>query len=195
MTCGPTAYPELSEGRPGLLGAVTSRAEAHTMRLAMLYALIDRSPVIRADHLRSGLALWRFAERSAAFIFGDALGDPDADALLEALRAAMPEGLTRTEIREGVFQRHKSSEQIARTLRMLSAADLAHARTEATGGRPAERWFAGRAPRHKCHKRGISMPSEGTYRAYGAYGAPRGIEMPGGPGPSDRPARAAILRI
>jgi hypothetical protein len=140
------SYPELSEGRPGLLGAVTSRAEAHTMRLAMLYALIDGCPMIHADHLQSALALWRYAERSAAHIFGDALGDPDADSLLDALRASMPEGLTRTEIREGVFQKNKSSERIAGILRMLTAANLAFFRMEPTGGRSAERWFAGREP-------------------------------------------------
>src|SRR6185295_646505 len=32
-----TVYAELSEGKPGLLGAVTSRAEAQVMRLASLY--------------------------------------------------------------------------------------------------------------------------------------------------------------
>ena len=140
------AYAALSEGRPGLLGAVTSRARAHAMRLALIYALIDQSPVIRADHLRSGLALWAFAERSAAYIFGDTLGDPDADTLLEALRAARPEGLTRTDIRDAVFQRNKSAERIASLLRMLAASGLAHSRDEPTGGRPAERWFAGRDP-------------------------------------------------
>lgn len=96
------SYAELSTGRPGLLGAITSRARAHVMRLALIYALIDQSRVIGERHLRSALALWRYAERSAAYIFGDALGDADADALLDALRSA-PEGLTRTEIREGCF--------------------------------------------------------------------------------------------
>lgn len=135
-------YPHLSEGRPGLLGAVTSRSEAHTLRLALIYALLDCSPVIGEQHLRSALALWWYAERSAAHIFGDSLGDPDADTLLEALRSA-PEGLTRSEIRDGVFQRNKPSKRIKEILGTLAAANLAHARTEATGGRPAQRWFAG----------------------------------------------------
>ena len=42
------AYPVLSRGEAGLLGAATARAEAHTVRLALLYALLDSSPVIRA---------------------------------------------------------------------------------------------------------------------------------------------------
>ena len=50
-------YAKLSEGKPGLVGAVTSRAEAQTMRLACLYALLDCSPVIRVDHLLAGLAV------------------------------------------------------------------------------------------------------------------------------------------
>ena len=36
-------YPQLSEGEPGMLGAMTSRAEAHVLRLACIYALSDRS--------------------------------------------------------------------------------------------------------------------------------------------------------
>ena len=35
-------YEGLSEGEPGLLGAMTSRAEAHVLRLACLFALTDR---------------------------------------------------------------------------------------------------------------------------------------------------------
>ena len=34
-------YEQLSEGKPGLLGDVTSRAEVHVMRDAMVYALLD----------------------------------------------------------------------------------------------------------------------------------------------------------
>ena len=90
-------YPDLSRDVPGLLGAVTARAEAQTMRLACLYVLQDRSPVVRREHLESALAVWRYCEDSARFIFGDALGDPVADEILRALRRA-DDGLTRTEI-------------------------------------------------------------------------------------------------
>src|SRR5205814_1467214 len=80
------AYEELSEGKPGLLGAVTSRAEAQTMRVACLYALLDCSKVVKEVHLRAALAVWDYAEQSARHIFGDSLGDPLADELLRALR-------------------------------------------------------------------------------------------------------------
>ena len=35
------AYPELSADRPGLLGAVTARAEAQVIRLSLIFALLD----------------------------------------------------------------------------------------------------------------------------------------------------------
>ena len=36
-------YPLLSKGQPGMLAAICARAEAQTVRLASIYALLDRS--------------------------------------------------------------------------------------------------------------------------------------------------------
>jgi DNA replicative helicase MCM subunit Mcm2 (Cdc46/Mcm family) len=57
-------YPELPEGKPGLLGAMTSRAEAHVMRLSAIYAPLDCSAIVRAEHLKAALALWEYCEAS-----------------------------------------------------------------------------------------------------------------------------------
>ena len=132
-------YPALSEGKPGLLGAMIGRAEAQTMRLACLYALLDRSNVIRADHLRAALALWDYCEESAKWIFGDSLGDPEADEILRVLRQT-PAGLTRTKIRDH-FANHRS-QQISRALGVLLEQGLATMEKVPTGGRPEERWHA-----------------------------------------------------
>lgn len=90
-----SVYGTLSSRKPGLLGAVLSRAEAQVTRLSLLYALLDCSLVIRAEHLQAALAFWEYAESSVRCVFGDAIGDPVADAILEALRAASARGLTR----------------------------------------------------------------------------------------------------
>src|SRR5919198_1111104 len=90
-------YGPLSEGRPGLPGALLSRAEAHVMRLAMLYALLDCSPLIRAEHLLAAPALWEYVDQSVRHVFGDSLGDPLADEILRLLRAC-PDGLSRTDL-------------------------------------------------------------------------------------------------
>jgi len=133
-------YADLSEGKPGLLGAMTSRAEAQVMRLACLYALLDQSATIRHEHLLAALAVWAYCDQSARWIFGDALGDPVADEILRALRAA-PSGLTRTEI-SGLFGRHKNATQMSRALTTLVGRGLARCEREETDGRSAERWFA-----------------------------------------------------
>jgi len=134
-------YPELSEGRPGLLGAVTSRAEAQVMRLACIYALMDRSKIVRVQNLRAALALWKYCESSARYIFGDSLGDPVADTLLKALRNSA-NGLTRTDIRD-LFGRNRGAHEIDRALRvLLEYGHVRKGREEAEQGRPTERWFA-----------------------------------------------------
>jgi hypothetical protein len=133
-------YGPLSEGRPGLAGALLARAEAHVMRLAMTYALLDRTAVIGAAHLMAALALWDYCERSVYFVFGDDLGDPFADELLRLLRAC-PQGLTRNELRD-YFGRNQSAERMGRALGLLLQHRLARCERQETGGRPAERWSA-----------------------------------------------------
>lgn len=133
------AYPTLSRDRFGLVGSVTSRAEAQALRLALLYALLDCAHSIRPEHLAAAVAVWDYAERSAMRIFGDSLGDPVADEILAALRRA-PDGMRRSEIREH-FARNVASARIGRALALLAEAGLAERRVEReTGGRPAEIW-------------------------------------------------------
>lgn len=134
-------YERLSEGQPGLLGSMTARAEAQVMRLAMLYALLDCSAIVRVEHLRAALALWDYCETSARYIFGDAIGDPTADTILQSLRAS-PGGLTRTEI-SNLFGRHRDAAKVlVPALKRLLSANLARLEMEQTDGRPAERWYA-----------------------------------------------------
>lgn len=132
-------YDDLSEGEAGMVGAATSRAEAQTLRLAALYAVMDESPTIEREHLEAGLALWEYAESSARYIFGTATGDPVVDRIMEALRET-PKGLTRNQINE-LFGGHQKSERTRNALSELEAAGLIRSEKEPTKGRPVERWF------------------------------------------------------
>lgn len=133
-------YPDLSEGKPGLLGAVLSRAEALTMRLACLYALQDLSAVVRPEHLKAALGLWEFCEASARYIFGDRLNNPLADEVLLALRKH-PAGMTRTQIRDW-FGRNRKAHELDRALSLLGEQGLAWQEQCQSGGRPIEQWHA-----------------------------------------------------
>jgi hypothetical protein len=135
-------YPSLSEGKPGLLGAITARAEAQVMRLSAIYALLDSSITIEVDHHRAALALWNYCERSAEWIFATATGDSHADRILIALRAVGRQGLTRTDISHGIFQRHIREGALDSALRTLETTGKARLKKVPTGGRTAERWIA-----------------------------------------------------
>jgi hypothetical protein len=130
----------LSSVRPGLAGAATARAEAHTVRLALIYALLDLSERIRLEHLEAALAVWRYSAASAAWIFGDSLGDPTADEIWAAAKER-PAGLTRTEVSD-MFSRNKKRREIDRALAVLEDAGRLRRETRPPErGRHAEMWI------------------------------------------------------
>jgi hypothetical protein len=138
-----TVYSDLSAAQPGLLGAVVARGEAQVVRLGLIYALLDGSGQIDVQHLKAALALWEYCESSAAFIFGDLLGDPVADEIARALQHAGSDGMTRTAIRD-LFGRHRSADRIGAALALLTTQGRARSESRDTGGRPVELWFATR---------------------------------------------------
>jgi hypothetical protein len=156
-------YAQLSAGRPGLLGAMTARAEAQVMRLACLYALGDRSTDIKLAHLQAALDVWRYCFDSARYIFGDRLGDPTADEIRRALRVAGEGGLTRSEILYEVFQRNRQAGEITKALDLLEQCRLARMqKDDAQVGGPAERWFT-------CEANDRNDRNDKTSRGDGEY--------------------------
>lgn len=134
-------YPELSEGKPGLVGAITARAEAQVLRLSAIYALLDCSTKIRPEHHRAALALWNYCDRSAKWIFGTTTGNPYADQILVALRAVGAGGMTETEM-SNLFHRNVPSGVLADARRVLHQSGQIKFTKESTGGAPRKRWFA-----------------------------------------------------
>jgi hypothetical protein len=135
-------YPELSEGKPGLVGSLIARAEAQAVRLCVIYALLDGSDKIEVVHLEAALAIMDYVEASVKYIFQDSIGDSLANEILEAL-SNKPDGMTRTEIYK-YFNYHKSSGQIESSLKLLSANGKIKMEIVETGGRPKEIWILNR---------------------------------------------------
>jgi hypothetical protein len=133
-------YHDLSADRPGMAGALLGRAEAQVMRLSGLYAVLDGHSIIDLVHLKAALALWQHAEASTRLIFGDSLGDPDADAMLRAIRTIGER--TDSELSD-LFKRHRSAAELERAKGTLMQAGLAHPVTIETDGRPRIVWRAG----------------------------------------------------
>jgi hypothetical protein len=159
-----SVYEDLSSGFPGLFGAVTSRAEAQVMRLALVYALLDQSTTIRIQHLRAALAVWRYCEASARRIFGASTGNTTADAIVEALTAADRDGLTKTEI-ANVFNRNKTAKEIDSALQLLDEHRRIKSRAEHSGGRTAIRYFLVELYDYELNEVSINVEQNGNSQA------------------------------
>jgi hypothetical protein len=131
-------YPALSQLRPGMRGAATSRAEAQVLRLSAIYAALDSTSVIGLDHLQAALAVWDYCYSSAALLFGTSTGDPIADRIREAIQASN-DGLSKSQIRR-LFHGHVEGSRIDAALESLVALGALCAQSEATGGRPSTLW-------------------------------------------------------
>jgi hypothetical protein len=150
-------YRRLEADTPGLLGAVTGRASAQVRRLAMLYALLDFSPVVGKAHLLAGMALWDYCERSCRWIFGESTGDGIADDILAALRAAGDRGMSQSDISVNLFGRHIDAQRLKAALTLLRENGLVCSKEVVSGGRPTRRWHV-----QSCEKSEKSEKSDGA---------------------------------
>ncbi|MGH8301546.1 MAG: DUF3987 domain-containing protein, partial [Steroidobacteraceae bacterium] len=140
------AYQRLAEPQAGIAGAISARAEAHTIRLALIYALLDNARQIQPAHLTAALALWAYALRSASWALERTGGDPLARQLHAALIHQLPGGLTRTQLRD-LTHRNPTTSQLDSALTALVNDGKITSSRVLTAGRPAELWTATRASR------------------------------------------------
>ena len=130
-------YPELNADRPGALGAVTARAAAQVMRLALIYAVLDQSAIIRVEHLKAALAVWDYCDESAAYLFGRSTANP-RDGLL-AWITSKGGTVTPRELRQH-DRKYPTYDAAEAALAELVAAGLGQWKvipSGAAGGRPA----------------------------------------------------------
>ena len=127
-------YPDLSREHTGLVGNIINRAEAQTIRLALVYALLDGQDSINETHLRAALAMWKYAEESAYYIFGDKTADPLEVKILEALKNGP---LTATEL-SALLCRNIPKERLQPLLQQMEARQVIAARKQKGCGRPRQ---------------------------------------------------------
>lgn len=134
-------YHELTGERPGLYGAVTGRGEAQTLRLSMLYSLLDGANVINVPHLRAATAVWRYCENSARIIFEQTEADaanPVEKLLLDKIR--QEPGIKRSGLYKAIGG-HITARELVQHLAHLRDRGQARCETSSTGGRPSECWY------------------------------------------------------
>jgi hypothetical protein len=133
-------YSRLSAGRPGLAGAMSARAEAQTLRIALIYAILDGCNNVDIPHLRAALEVWRYCQESVDYCFGGTTNNSTANRIYGYL-TTMPGGASLTQI-SNHFGRNKKSDELQRALTALKESGIARSETKKTGGRAADIWFA-----------------------------------------------------
>ena len=133
-------YPELTAERPGLYGAVVGRGEAQTLRLSMLYALLDGQAVIDVEHLQAAAAVWRYCDASARIVFseGEAAANPLEQLLL--VKIQQEPGINRRGLHRAIGG-HIPAKEMVHALARVRDQGQARCEVVSTGGRPSERWF------------------------------------------------------
>jgi hypothetical protein len=130
-------YPDLRADRSGLAGVMLARGQAIVPRVALVYALLDGCDCIEAEHLRAGMAVWRYHADSCRLVFGGESASPVAAKLFDLLRANGP-------MKRSAFTDHvgRPGAEIDAALRELEAAGRVTRKKVPTGGpgRPAEVW-------------------------------------------------------
>ena len=97
-SCGGTPTRSSTQAQDGLAGHITARAEAHAIRLALIYTLLDGEHQCSAEHLQAALALWDYATRSAALGARASDRRPARRADSTQRWISAPDGLTRSQL-------------------------------------------------------------------------------------------------
>ena len=136
----PDIYNEMTQEHPGLAAALTARSAPQIIRLALIYAVLDRQQQIGVAHLDAAHEIVRFSNDCVRHVFGDATGNLIADTIIRQLRATT-EGMTKTEI-SGIFGRNQSAAALDTALAILITDGRVRYETIASAGRTAVRYFA-----------------------------------------------------
>ena len=113
---------------PEMIATLLERQAPYTLRLAMMFALLDKSLVINAAHLTAALAWVAYSEESVTYIFSkdEASADytklkNDAEMLTQFLSKRSDRTATRKQISVDCFQRHRSKSELDSLLKNLAA--------------------------------------------------------------------------
>lgn len=133
-------YSGLKHNRPaGRVGEFTARAAPNVLRLALVYALADGAHEITGDHLEAALQLWDYVEDTARWLYSTATAETRASEernLIEFITAAGPDGVTKWQITNELYKRHKKAPEIDAILSPLVHSGRIQQATVKTKGRP-----------------------------------------------------------
>jgi hypothetical protein len=126
--------------RAGLYGLITDYAESHILRLALIFALLDQSPTISAQHLQAANAIWAYCDQSCQILFGTLSGCTLADKIELIIRNSGPSGISRTKLNNSLG-RNFTRDQINYAIAYLESSELIVTQRNPGKGRTEVRYF------------------------------------------------------
>lgn len=111
-------YRELKKPSSGLVSVILSRNIQQVRRIAVIYALHDKTTIVQIKHIVTALAVWKRCEQSAEFIFGQSKKDINAEKILSFLKKG-EQG--QTDISSKCFNRNLKAGVLKQTLENLTA--------------------------------------------------------------------------
>lgn len=116
-------YEKLDSERPEAVRDLLVRAPSNIIRLAVIYAILDKSSVVDKKHLEAAEAVWDYCQDSAIQIFAGITGDYHVDKLLRKMKNSHEKSLTKSEI-WAIFSRHHAATWINSVIERLLATEL-----------------------------------------------------------------------
>lgn len=129
------SYPSLTEDEHGLLGGAVSRAEAQTIRLSLIFCLLDKSRIIQPIHIARALTVWNYCLNSARYLFSTLESNAPENKILNFLKDGEK---STSQITKDLFKGHV--EKLRETLDRLQTSGRILSRTEKTSGRTITYW-------------------------------------------------------
>jgi hypothetical protein len=135
-------FGRLSASRAGRAWAMSARAKAQTLRVALICAVLDGCSNVDVHHLRAALEVWRYCPDSVDYCFGSASGDTTAHSILNML-GSTPEARHALQI-SARFNRNKTTDELQHALATVKSSGKTRSETRKPTGkrRAAEIGFA-----------------------------------------------------
>lgn len=129
-------YEYLTEGLIGVKGALTARMAPQTIRLAMIFAILDGTKIINSKHLCGALALIEYVKDSIDYIYGDNLVDDQLANKIYSILKVNPFDLSKTKLSE-LLGRNATASRIDKALLALKEKGFVSIdKGEPNGGKP-----------------------------------------------------------
>lgn len=136
-----SVYEDLLQVPGGFMGAMMGRARPQVIRLAMIYALLDRTLLIGPEHLAAALAVWDYSKASLGVIYRSPTGNPHADKILDYLK--VHGSILRNHAYDSLFRKGKDAraDDLDEAVQILvSRFGVVVTKEKGSGHKPAERW-------------------------------------------------------